>query len=196
MNLKKRKGITMAKIDVLLPFILRWEGGFANDPVDAGGATNKGVTIGTFRQFYGKDATVEQLKNITDAQWMHILKKGYWDRWQADEIHSQKIANILVDWVWGSGVYGIKIPQCILGVKEDGIVGQKTLQAVNFADPNELFEAIYQARVKYFNDIVASSIAKYEATIGRKATEAELLKHTNKRFLKGWLNRLESIKTI
>lgn len=113
---------------------MRWEGGFVNDPADAGGATNKGVTIGTFRQFYGKDATVEQLKNITDAQWMHIFKKGYWDRWKADEINSQKIADILVGWVWGSGVYGIKIPQRILGVKEDGIVGQKTLQAVNFAD--------------------------------------------------------------
>ena len=35
----------MANVNVLLPFILKWEGGFVNDPADAGGATNKGVTI-------------------------------------------------------------------------------------------------------------------------------------------------------
>lgn len=186
----------MANPELLKPYILRWEGGFVNDPADAGGATNKGVTIATFRHYYGKNATVEQLKRITDEQWMHIFKKGYWDKWKADEINSQKIADILVCWVWGSGVWGIKIPQRILGVKDDGIVGAKTLQAVNFADPDELFEAIYQARVKYFNDIVASSIAKYEAKIGRKATESELLKHTNKRFIKGWMNRLNSLKAM
>jgi hypothetical protein len=40
----------MANVNSLLPFILKWEGGFVNDPDDAGGATNKGVTISTWRQ--------------------------------------------------------------------------------------------------------------------------------------------------
>ena len=124
------------------------------------------------------------------------MKPHYWDRWKADQIQSQKVANILVDWVWGSGKHGIVIPQRLLGVKDDGIVGNKTLSAVNFADPDQLFEAIFQARVDFFNDITRTSIAKYEKKIGRKATESELMKHTNKRFLKGWLNRLNDIKNI
>ena len=33
----------------LVPFILSWEGGFVNDPDDVGGATNKGITIATWR---------------------------------------------------------------------------------------------------------------------------------------------------
>ena len=46
----------MANVDKLLPFILKWEGGFANDPADAGGATNKGVTIATWKRCgYDKD---------------------------------------------------------------------------------------------------------------------------------------------
>ncbi|MFR0677860.1 putative peptidoglycan-binding domain-containing protein [Dysgonomonas sp.] len=53
----------------------------------------------------------------------------------------------MVDWVWGSGNHGIIIPQRTPGVLADGIVGVKTLQAVNFADPNELFDAIFQKRV-------------------------------------------------
>ena len=85
----------MAKAELLKPFILRWEGGFVDDPLDRGGATNKGITIGTFRSFYGQGATVEQLKNITDEQWLHIFKSGYWDKWKADNIANQSIANTL-----------------------------------------------------------------------------------------------------
>lgn len=190
----------MASIDKLIPFILKWEGGFINDPTDRGGATNKGVTIATYEAYCKRKGyprpTVEQLKNIPDADWRDIIKTMYWDRWHADDIHSQKVANILVDWVWASGIHGIKKPQALLGVKADGIVGSKTLSAVNFADPEELFAALYMERVKFINAIVAHSVAAYEKKIGRKATEKELLKFTQKRFAKGWLNRLQDIKKL
>lgn len=39
----------MANVNQLAPFILKWEGGFVNDPADLGGATNMGVTIGTWK---------------------------------------------------------------------------------------------------------------------------------------------------
>ncbi|WP_320980063.1 glycoside hydrolase family 108 protein [Bacteroides sp.] len=165
----------MAKAELLQPFILKWEGGFADDPLDKGGATNKGITIATFRQFYGKDATVDQLKRITDEQWLHIFKAGYWDRWKADRIANQSVANILVDWLWASGVHGIKIPQRILGVAEDGIVGEKTLAALNAQNPAEFFDKIHAERIKFVEDIVR-----------RNPTQA--------RFIKGWKNRINDIK--
>jgi lysozyme family protein len=192
----------MAKVSLLFPYILRWEGGFVNDPADAGGATNKGVTIATWKQVgYDKDGDgdidVDELKLITTQDVCdRVLKPHYWDKWKADQINSQKVANILVDWVWGSGKHGIVIPQRILGVEADGIVGNKTLSSVNFADPDQLFDAIYKARIDFFNEITQNSIAKYEQKIGRKATESELMKYTNKRFIKGWLRRLESLKTL
>lgn len=188
----------MAKVELLAPYIRKWEGGFVNDPADRGGATNMGVTIGTFEVYCHKKGyprpTVERLKKLTPSEWTDILKTMYWDRWQADKIKSQKVANILVDWVWGSGVHGITIPQRILGVAVDGIVGEKTLQALNAQDPDKLFQTIYEARRRFLLDITESSIKRYEEKIGRKATEAELLRHTNKRFLRGWYNRLEDIK--
>ena len=190
----------MASIDKLIPFILKWEGRFVNDPTDRGGPTNKGVTLATYKAYCKRKGyprpTVERLKNIPDAHWREIVKTMYWDKWHADDIKSQKAANILVDWVWGSGIHGIKKPQALLGVKVDGIVGDKTLSAVNFADPEELFGAIYQERLKFLNTIVANSVAGYEKKIGRKATEAELLKFTKKRFINGWLNRLNALKNL
>ena len=169
----------MAKIEKLIPFILKWEGGFVDDPADLGGATNKGVTIGTFEGFRKKKGrpkpTVQDLKNISDADWKEIIKTLYWDRWKADDIKSQGVANILVDWVWASGVHGIKRPQRILGVSSDGLVGSKTIAAVNAMDAEKLFKMIKEDRVKFVDEIC-------------KARPA------NERFRKGWLNRINSIK--
>ena len=34
-----------------LAFVLKWEGGFVNDPDDKGGATNKGITQTTYNSY-------------------------------------------------------------------------------------------------------------------------------------------------
>jgi hypothetical protein len=93
---------------------------------------------------------------------------------------------------------GIVISQRdLLKVKSDGVVGKKTLEALNcaiFNDSKGTFDKIFQLRVKYLNDIVNNSIISYERKLGRKATENEKLLNTQKRFLKGWLNRLNDFK--
>lgn len=166
----------MADAKKLIPFILKWEGGFANHPNDKGGATNKGITIATFRHFFGSGATVEQLKAMTDEQWETVFRKGFWNPFKGDRIRNQSIANICVDWAWGSGtITAIKQVQRLLGVKADGIVGNITLGAINNAAPDELFEKIRSARLAFV-----------EAIVRRDASQRV--------FLKGWRNRIESIQ--
>lgn len=166
----------MAKKEILKPFIRAWEGGFANIPGDRGGATKWGITIGTFRSVYGKNKTVEDLKRMTEEQWNHIYKTVFWDKWKADHIESQSVANLLVDWYWNSGKYGIKLPQKVLGVTMDGIVGPKTIAAINNYSKGSgaLFEALWTEREAYFRRI---------------ATQP-----AQRQFLKGWLNRLNGIR--
>lgn len=165
----------MADYRKLIPFILKWEGGFADVKGDRGGATNKGVTLATFQSFYGRNKTASDLKAMTDAQWEHIFKIGFWDRWKADNIKSQSVANILVDWVWASGSYGIKIPQHILGVYVDGIVGENTINAVNNEDSRVLFDRIKNERINFVHRIVNSNPSQ-------------------KKFLQGWVNRINAFK--
>lgn len=151
----------MANINILAPFILSFEGGYVNDPRDPGGATNRGVTIATWRQVgYDKDGDgdidVADLKLITPADAVsRVMKPHYWDRWQADRIKSQSVANIVVDWVWASGKHGITGVQKLLGVKVDGIVGEKTLAALNAQDPRALFDHIHRARARFIDQVIA-----------------------------------------
>lgn len=169
----------MADSSKLVPFILQWEGGFVNDPDDLGGATNMGVTIGTYEAYCRKKGcpgpTIERLKNLTKEDWAEIFKTMYWDRWKADDITAQAVANIVVDWVWASGVHGIKRPQRLLGVAADGLVGAKTIAAVNAADPRKLFDAIKADRAKFIDEICKA-------------------RPKNEKYRKGWMNRINAIK--
>lgn len=173
----------MANVYKLAPWILKWEGGFVNDPADLGGATNMGVTISTWKQVgYDKDGDgdidVNDLHLLTrDDVVNRVLKPHYWDRWKADDIKSQSVANILVDWVWASGAHGIKIPQRLLGVTVDGIVGPKTLAAVNARNPRELFDMIKLARFDFIEDICRKRPA-------------------NNKFKRGWMNRINDIAYV
>ena len=165
----------MADYTKLKPFILRWEGGYVCDKDDLGGATNKGITLATFRQYYGQNKTAADLKRLTDQQWEHIFKTGYWDKWLGDKIESQSVANMVVDWVWCSGAaYGIKIPQRVLGVTADGIVGAKTIAALNAQDPKTLFNRLKQERLDFIGRICQT-------------------RPQNRKFKKGWENRINSI---
>lgn len=172
----------MADIKQLNPIIRKWEGGYINDPTDKGGATNMGVTIATWKRVgYDKDHDGDidstDIKLLSPDDFNYVLK-SYWNTWKADQIVNQKIANILVDWVWGSGKWGVIIPQRILGLKGtdvDGQVGNQTLGLVNAADPVVLLAKIYAARQDFLHGIVAGNPSQVK-------------------YIKGWLNRLADFK--
>ena len=154
----------MADIRKFIPVLMSVEGGFVNDPDDPGGATNLGVTLATWREAgYDIDGDGDidgddvRLLSLSDAV-ERVVKPMFWDRWRADEIHCQAVADILVDWLYNCGTPGIRIPQRMLGVAQDGIVGPETLKAVNGADQAELFAAIKSERIKYYSDLVARKL--------------------------------------
>lgn len=168
----------MANVNKLIPFLKKWEGGFVNDPDDLGGATNMGVTFATYKIYCRKkglpEPTIQDLKRMKVAQLTEIIKSMYWDVFHGDDITSQSVANICVDWLWMSGKTAIKRVQRLVGVKDDGIVGPKTLAAINSRSPLPLFGMIKEDRKEYYYEIVEVRAA-------------------NKKFLRGWLNRLNDM---
>lgn len=164
----------MADILKLSPKIAKWEGGYVNDPADRGGCTNMGVTLATYRRYINPKGTCADVKRMTHNDYAKVLKQ-YWNRWKADEIHNQQIADLLVDWVYHSGAWGIKIPQDILGVKADGIVGPLTIAAVNQQNPKEFHQKVWDRRKIFLENIVRANPIQ-------------------KRFLNGWINRLNDYK--
>lgn len=190
---------TMATVDKFIPIVLKWETGinvraneslenaflrakkvgYANDPLDNGGATMVGVTIGTYRsycRYKGKKApSVADLKAIPYKEWRDILHTMFWSKWKADLIEDQKVANMVVDWVWTSGAGTIKRVQALLNVTQDGIVGPKTIAALNAA--KDISVKVYQARKSFF-----------EAIVKRNPSQ--------KKWLKGWMNRLNYIYNL
>ena len=165
----------MADIEKAKKQILRWEGGYSSHPADTdGGCTMRGVTLYTFRQFYGKTKTCEDLRKITDEQWTSIFRAGYWDKLQGDKIENQSIANLCVDMAYGSGpVTAIKKIQRALGTTPDGGVGPKTLALLNGPDRAGIHSKLKEMRRIWFLNIVKAQPAK-------------------KVFIKGWNNRLDS----
>lgn len=169
----------MADYKKIITFIKKWEGGFSNHPNDKGGATMAGITMSTYKTYCAKKGkktpTVTDLKNMSNAEWEDIFKTMYWDKAKLDQVKSQKVANIIVQMIWGSGASQIKTVQKLVGVTADGVVGAKTLAAINAKDETILFDMLYAKRAMYFQQICITT-------------------PSNKVFLKGWLNRLADLK--
>lgn len=170
----------MADVTKLIPHILKWEGGFVDDADDLGGQTNKGVTYQTYKLYRRRkglpEPTVEDLKNLSDEEFTDILKTLYWDVCLGDRINSQSVANAIVDWAWNSGTKtAVREVQRILGVEDDGIVGNITLAAINSYSTLPLFGAIQTARKFYIERICIS-------------------RPKNKKYRKGWVNRINNLQ--
>lgn len=161
----------MADFKKYAPKLLQMEGGYVYHPLDKGGPTCKGVTLRTYQEHFGPNKTVEDLKNIPYGDWQHIMKTNYWDKCKADQIDSQPVAEILVDWCVNSGLVGLRRVQEIIGAKPDGIAGPITLSLINSSDPKMLFDRIKAARNQFYINIVKKNPSQ-------------------KVFMKGWQNRL------
>lgn len=159
----------MADFKKALAKVLKWEGGFAEHPSDPGGRTNKGITQKTYNYYYEGDVL-----HITDEQVETIYRIGFWNKIKGDYINSQSVAELLFDYAVNSGVKTavVKI-QRILKVADDGVLGPKTLEAINSRNAKALFDELHSVRATYYKQLVTKNPSL-------------------KVFYRGWCNRLNS----
>lgn len=131
---------------------LREEGGFVDDARDPGGATCKGITLATFRQYH-PDASKDDLRHISDADVQHIYRKGYWNPIKGDDLPSG-VDLVTFDFAVHSGNgRASKYLQRIGGVTVDGVIGPKTLAAVNAMDAKTTINLLCDRRLEFLKGL-------------------------------------------
>jgi lysozyme family protein len=112
--------------DAIIAFILKHEGGYVNDPHDAGGETNFGISK---RQYPNVD-----IKNLSMAQAAAIYQRDYYAKVKGDAMPAW-LALLLTDFAVNAGVgTAVRLLQRLLGQDVDGVlaIGVVLLLAVGY----------------------------------------------------------------
>lgn len=78
--------MTAATYDAAMVRVFADEGGYTNDPVDPGGATNWGITIIDARKYWKPDATPNDVRNMPKSVASDIYRKHYANPMRYDEL--------------------------------------------------------------------------------------------------------------
>lgn len=170
------------------------EGGYANLKGDRGGETIWGIARNfhennrylrdLWRELDNYKNSISNLEGKVFVNQLNALcngnsqmqesaqefyKKEFWYKVKGDFITEQKVAENAFDFFVNAGKNAIKTIQRVVGVNDDGIFGNKTLEAVNGYNGN-LNEALVNARIKYYKGLNKPD------------------------FEKGWINRAEKFR--
>lgn len=137
-----------------LAAVLVHEGGFSDDPVDPGGATNKGVTQAVYdswRRSHGLKPT--SVKNLNADEIAGIYKLLYWDRIRGDDLPSG-VDYAVFDFAVNSGVHrAATFLQTCAAVPADGVIGGQTLEAVRRIGPTQAINALCDRRLGFLRHL-------------------------------------------
>lgn len=165
-----------AAFNASLPFILRWEGGFVDHPADPGGRTNKGVTQRVYDAWRRRQGLPQRdVKLIEDGEVHTIYESGYWIPPRCDLL-AQPLGLVQFDTAVNMGPgRAVRFLQQAVGCDVDGDFGPGTERAVAGCEPGDAVAKYCNVREGFYKQIVQN-----------KPSQAV--------FLKGWMNRLNSLR--
>lgn len=182
----------MADFDQAIKAILAHEGRYSDDKNDSGGPTDYGISLRFLRSIgdidcdgwldgdinKDHDINVEDIKALSLDDAIRLYRMYFWDVNGYEKIHVQIVATKIFDLAVNMGDRPAnKIAQravrsvCGLKLQEDGILGLRSLAAINMCPPYALLAAI------------RSEAAGYYRSIKTKGANT---------FIDGWLNRAYS----
>lgn len=161
-------GLFSSKFEKAIEKVFEHEGGYVNDPKDAGGETKYGIS----KKAYPK----VDIKNLTKDSAKYLYYIDYWKPQSYSQIHSDEVAGKVFDLAVNIGTKRAnELLQRALRavgnpVKEDGIIGSITLTAVNNSNEAALLAALRSEAAGYYRNIVTKNA-------------------NQQKFINGWLNR-------
>ncbi len=153
--------------ELAIKVVLSHEGGYVNDPTDSGGETKFGISKRSYPALNISSLTIEQAKNI--------YKRDFWDKQPYKSIADAPIAIKGFDAAINMGASSANkcLQQAVGNLKEDGVLGPISLDAINSEEPEALLSAFKGKLADYYKSLV-------------------VLHPKNERFINGWLRRAYS----
>lgn len=151
--------------------VLKWEGGYVNDPLDNGGETNLGVTKAVWAEYVGRQVADGEMKTLTVDMVRPLYKRNYWDKCQCDKLPSG-VDYVVFDFAVNAGCrQSVRFLQRAVGAGVDGIVGPQTLGKVAEHAADDILDSIKTQKENFYAGLVANNPSQ-------------------SKFIKGWLNRV------
>jgi lysozyme family protein len=147
--------------------VLKNEGGYSNNPNDTGSETNYGISHRAYPTL--------DIKNLTIAQAIDIYYNDYWLPMNLEGIIEDDLILQLFDAGVNMGIRtAIKLLQRLIGVGDDGHIGEVTRKAIREFNGNIVDEFIKRRKLFYI-------------TLAQNKPDQHI-------FLKGWIRRIEQTK--
>lgn len=164
----------MAVFDLAYQHTARNEGGYANNPKDKGGETYAGISrknwpnwggwrfIDGIKQQHGTTADIINkyagASEIVQSLVKEFYKTNFWYPLGLSMVNDQQLANNVYDFAVNAGVTtSAKRLQRAAGVRDDGIIGNQTLRAVNALPANHVYDTFNGLRKAYYDNIIAKN---------------------------------------
>ncbi|OAB79749.1 glycoside hydrolase family 108 protein [Cochleicola gelatinilyticus] len=171
----------MANFNSYIPKLRNAEGGFQDNPEDAGNynslkvlvGTNYGISARFYETVIGRPPSRQDMLSISQANATELFRVYFWNKARANEIKSQAVADTVVDHFVNAG-NGIRLAQQVLNdnfgknLATDNGMGPKTLAAINSVNPVDFVTLYNRERENYYRRLSNSPT-----------------------FLNGWLTRLQ-----
>lgn len=123
--------MALGSFEACHPYVLAHEGGFVDHPDDPGGATNEGVTQATYDAWRKNSGLpMRSVRELTSEERDVIYRQQYWDAVRGDQL-PVGVDYAVYDFAVNSGPgRAARFLQAVVGVTQDGQIGNVTLAAV------------------------------------------------------------------
>lgn len=177
-----------SRFDWAFTFMMHHEGGWANYENDPGGPTKYGISLrylrsqGELGDLDGDgDVDIDDVRALTKDTAREFYRESFWASTRCNEIMSQLIATKFFDICVNTGPRqaGLILQEALVDygkdVTVDGIVGGKTLKAVNDLEDRDylLINNIREIQKEFYTNLVSE-------------------KPSLNQFIRGWLRRAAS----
>lgn len=158
------------------------EGGYQSDPQDSGNyymgnliGTNWGISAPTLAGYLGRIPSKAEMQNLSKATAEQILKVNFWTRNNFGKLQNQSVATLIYDGAVNHGTNGMRF------------LVEKALKLLNYS--LSYYEVFTLKGIQVLNRQNQKSL--FYAI--KKVREDKYKQSTKKKFIAGWLNRLERI---